>query len=214
MANGDNSTFKFFHYDPSLAAAVLFTVLFAGSTFAHGYQMIRHRSWLMIPLFVGGCCTFFHCSHLALLTELVEWIGYIGRAISCQQTPDWTLGPYIVSTILVLVAPALFAASIYMLLGRIICVTRAEKLSIIRPSRLTKIFVGGDVLSFLMQASGKFSSNPWIEIADQSRWQHDVQQNRLFHFNRTKHNHRRSRPANTVLRFLCSDGYRPPVAHG
>ena len=167
MANDDHSTYRYFHYNPSLAAAVLFTVLFASSTFVHGYQMIRNRSWLMIPLFIGGCCTLVHYSHLALLTGLVEWIGYIGRGISCQQTPDWTLGPYIVSTILVLVAPALFAASIYMLLGRIIVVTRAEKLSIIRPSRLTKMFVGGDVLSFLMQASGKFSSsNRWIGMAD------------------------------------------------
>ena len=88
------------------------------------------------------------------LTNIVESIGYIGRAISSQQTPDWTLGPYIVTAILVLVAPALFAASIYMLLGRVILLAGGERFSMIKQRWLTKIFVGGDVLSFLMQSAG------------------------------------------------------------
>ena len=79
----------------------------------------------------------------------------MARAISCKQTPNWTLGPYIVDTILVLVAPALFAATIYMQLGRIIQLTEGEPYSIVRQSWLTKIFVGGDILSFLMQSGGK-----------------------------------------------------------
>ena len=82
-------------------------------------------------------------------------IGYIARAIACKQTPNWTLGPYIVDTILVLVAPALFAATIYMELGRIIELTKGERYSIVRKKWLTKIFVGGDVLSFLMQSGGE-----------------------------------------------------------
>ncbi|KAF4289688.1 hypothetical protein KXX16_006157 [Aspergillus fumigatus] len=55
---------------------------------------------------------------------------------------------------LLLVAPALFAASIYMELGRIILLVKGEKFAIIRVTWMTKIFVAGDVLSFLMQASG------------------------------------------------------------
>lgn len=89
-----------------------------------------------------------------LLTETVEFIGYIGRALSASQTPDWTLGPYIMQSVLLLVAPALFAASIYMYLGRLIVLVRGEKFSIIRVGWMTKIFVAGDVLSFLMQSSG------------------------------------------------------------
>ena len=49
-------TFKFFHYDPSLAAAVVFTVLFLATTGVHGYQMLKRRAWLLIPFFIGGCC--------------------------------------------------------------------------------------------------------------------------------------------------------------
>jgi hypothetical protein len=75
--------------------------------------------------------------------------------VACNQTPNWTLGPYIIQAVLTLVAPALFAASIYMELGRLVVVLRAEKHSLIRVQWMTKIFVAGDVLSFLMQSAGK-----------------------------------------------------------
>lgn len=59
---------------------------------------------------------------------------------------------------LLLVSPALYAASIYMILGRIIQLVHGEKLSVVRLNWLTKIFVAGDVLSFVMQSSGITSS--------------------------------------------------------
>jgi hypothetical protein len=92
--------------------------------------------------------------HGVLTKWPVEFIGYIGRAASSQETPDWTLGPYIVQTLLLLIAPALFAASIYMTLGKIILLVDGEVHSIIRKRWLTKLFVTGDVLSFLMQGGG------------------------------------------------------------
>ncbi|KAH8587257.1 RTA-like protein [Bisporella sp. PMI_857] len=101
--------------------------------------MVRTRTWYFIPFVVGG---FF------------EWIGYIGRAISSQETPNWTLGPYIIQTIFLLVAPAVFAASIYMELGRIILATDGEAYSLIKKRWLTKVFVAGDILSFMMQSAG------------------------------------------------------------
>lgn len=78
--------------------------------------------------------------------------------MSAQQSPDWTIGPYVMQSTLLLVAPALFAASIYMGLGRIIYLVKGQKFSLIRVNWMTKVFVAGDVLSFLMQASGMFSS--------------------------------------------------------
>ena len=60
-------------------------------------------------------------------------------------------------SLLILVAPALFAASIYMELGRIILLVEGEKHAIIKRRFLTKIFVAGDVLSFITQGSGKTS---------------------------------------------------------
>lgn len=91
---------------------------------------------------------------LTILNNIVEWVGYIGRAWSAKQTPDWTLTPYIIQSVLLLVAPALFAASIYMELGRIILLLDGDKQSIIRRTWLTKLFVLGDISSFMVQSTG------------------------------------------------------------
>jgi hypothetical protein len=56
--------------------------------------------------------------------------------------------------LLLLLAPALYAASIYMILGRLIRLLDAEKYSIIRTRWLTKLFVLGDVVSFAVQGIG------------------------------------------------------------
>lgn len=57
-------------------------------------------------------------------------------------------------TILILLAPPLYAASIYMVLGRLIAYLRAESLSMVSVKWMTKIFVTGDVIAFIMQAAG------------------------------------------------------------
>jgi hypothetical protein len=56
--------------------------------------------------------------------------------------------------ILILVAPALYAASIYMVLGRLIISLGAEHLSFIPVKWMTKAFVIGDIVSFSLQAGG------------------------------------------------------------
>lgn len=82
--------------------------------------------------------------------------------------------------LLLLLAPALFAASIYMVLGRIILLVDGEKSSVIRSKWLTKLFVAGDVLSFLVQSAGKthpFSSFQTVRIKTNlsRRWWTHVQ---------------------------------------
>lgn len=83
---------------------------------------------------------------------VVEVIGYAARAAAHDRTD--ALMPYIIQSLFILLPPALFAASIYMTLGRIINSVNGAHLSIIRPTWLTKIFVGGDVLSFVVQSGG------------------------------------------------------------
>ncbi|KAI9045569.1 RTA1 domain-containing protein [Aspergillus affinis] len=142
MADASNEeyvTFSFYHYDPTKAGAIVFILLFIATTAMHTFQMIKTRTWFFMPFVIGG---FF------------EWIGYIGRAMSSDETPNWTLGPYLLQTLLLLLAPALFAASIYMLMGRIILVLQAESHAMLKKKWLTKIFVTGDVLSFLLQSAG------------------------------------------------------------
>lgn len=57
-------------------------------------------------------------------------------------------------SLLLLVAPALFAASIYIILGRVILLVDGERYSLIRQKWLTTAFVTGDVFSFLIQSGG------------------------------------------------------------
>lgn len=135
-SNGGNN-FVYYRYHPSLAAAVIFMLLFFSTTIFHIYQTGRKRSWFLIPFIIGG---------------IFESIGYIGRIMSSHN--QYTLGPFIMQSLLLLVAPALFAASIYMILGRIIRLTDGERFCFIRPSWMTKIFVAGDVISFFAQGAG------------------------------------------------------------
>ncbi|RAL06701.1 RTA1 domain-containing protein [Aspergillus homomorphus CBS 101889] len=133
------SGFKYYYCNPSLAAAVIFIICFLLPTILHTYQLVRTRTWFFIPFLVGG---------------YIEFIGYCARAVSTKQSPDWTMGPFLVNSLMPLVAPALFAASIYMEPEKLVVVLHAERYSLIRPKWMTKIFVLGDVLSFLLQSGG------------------------------------------------------------
>ncbi|KAJ5327677.1 hypothetical protein N7452_008067 [Penicillium brevicompactum] len=117
--------FKLYHYNPSAGAAVAFAAVFGLTT-----------------CYVNNV-------HLP-----VETFGYLARYASAEETPNWTTKPYIAQSLMLLLAPAFFAASIYMILGRIIRVLNGASCSMVRPSWLTKIFVTGDVLSFLIQSGG------------------------------------------------------------
>lgn len=62
--------------------------------------------------------------------------------------------PFVIQNNMILLAPVLFAASIYMVLGRVIRATKGEAHSIIKPRRLTRLFVMGDILSLAVQGTG------------------------------------------------------------
>jgi uncharacterized membrane protein YhaH (DUF805 family) len=48
--------FKLYRYNPSMAAAVIFIILFFLITALHFYQMMRTRTWIFIPFVIGGVC--------------------------------------------------------------------------------------------------------------------------------------------------------------
>ncbi|RAL16300.1 RTA1 domain-containing protein [Aspergillus homomorphus CBS 101889] len=131
--------YQYYHYNPSPSAAIPFAALFGLTAVVHIWQTVRARTWYLIPFIIGS---------------IFEATGYLCRYISATETPDWTMKPYVGQQLLILLGPSLFAASIYMLLGRIIRVLNAGSISPIRPTWLTKIFVTGDVISFLLQSGG------------------------------------------------------------
>ncbi|KAF5671693.1 RTM1-like protein [Fusarium heterosporum] len=162
------NTFKMYHYHPTEVGAIVFVLLFLVTTLAHTWQLFRYRVYFVIPIIVGGICKYpllpeFDSTptHTNLAKAyhdartIVEIIGYAARYASGKETPNWTLTPYIIQAILLLVAPALFAATIYMELGRIITLVDGEGLALISRKWMTKIFVIGDVLSFVLQGGGK-----------------------------------------------------------
>ncbi|KAF6819278.1 Protein RTA1-like protein 8 [Colletotrichum plurivorum] len=139
-SNYADAAFAFYRYEPSQAGAIAFAVLFAITTVLHVLQMYRTKTWYLTALIVGGVC---------------ETFGFGARAASASDEPGcWGLGPYIMQNVLILIAPAFMAASIYMILGRIVLLTKGEKHSLIKLRWLTKLFVTGDVISLLMQSTG------------------------------------------------------------
>lgn len=87
---------------------------------------------------------------------IVESIGYGSRAASASAEPGcWTLIPYILQTIFILVAPALFGASIYIILGRVVRLTQGEQHTVIPIKWISKTFIMGDIACFSLQSAGK-----------------------------------------------------------
>lgn len=82
----------------------------------------------------------------------VMTVGYIFRYLSAGDTS--ALGPYIAQSLFIILPPSLYAATIYMIYGRLVLFVNAPEASIIRPTLVTKVFVCGDVVAFFMQAGG------------------------------------------------------------
>ncbi|KAM0412858.1 hypothetical protein ACHAPD_007906 [Fusarium lateritium] len=93
-------------------------------------------------------------------------LGYGIRAGAHNRTNK--IMPYATQNMFILVAPALFAASIYMILGRIIRGLNADRHSLLKPTKLTRTFVLGDVLSFMVQGGGAGMSA--IQNTTMAKW--------------------------------------------
>ncbi|KAH8598640.1 RTA1 like protein-domain-containing protein [Bisporella sp. PMI_857] len=126
-----------YQQNPSLPVVATIATLFGLSAGFHIIQLLHNRTWYFVPFTIG--------------TILV---GYAARSINASQTPDWVLVPFLIQTLVPMLGPAPFTASTYVVLGRIIRFVDAEHLSFKSTRSLTKIFVSGDVLSFLVQFLG------------------------------------------------------------
>ncbi|KAE8338225.1 hypothetical protein BDV24DRAFT_176828 [Aspergillus arachidicola] len=123
-------------YVPSIGAAITFLLFYGIATIFHTYRLIKTRTWFCLPFVIGG---------------IFEIYGYGGRCGAYKNTAS--LFSFALSNNGVLLAPALFAASIYMTLSRIIRSVHGEKYSFIPMKWLTRSFVLGDIVSFAVQAS-------------------------------------------------------------
>ncbi|KAK4194250.1 RTA1 like protein-domain-containing protein [Triangularia verruculosa] len=138
-AGGQVPEYRLYDYDPNLPANAVLAVLFSLVTIGQFYLLIRKRTWYFLA-FAIAC--------------LFEAVGYAARCVAVNEAPHFTLTPFLIQTLCILLAPALMAASIYMVLGRLIRLLDAHEYAIVRTNWLTKIFVVGDVLSFMTQSAG------------------------------------------------------------
>ncbi|KAI9172729.1 Protein RTA1 [Paramyrothecium foliicola] len=136
-SNDDGFVYILYHYTPSLPAAIIALAIFAILTTLHLWRLIQHRSLYFIAFIIGG---------------VFQLIGYGFRTWS--HFNEKNVMPFAMQNAYILLAPALYAASIYMILARLIRTCRADHLSLIRVDWVTRIFVGGDIASFSIQASG------------------------------------------------------------
>lgn len=161
------SGYYVWHYVPSIAASVIFTIIFSAITAFHFWKLFKTKVRFTIPFAIGGLCKFppifqnpshpinDHTITITILTHptpTVELVGYAARAACTNQTGK--LMPFIIQSIFVLLAPTLFAAAVYMVLARIIRSVNGEKYSPIRINLVTKIFVTCDILTFFIQGGG------------------------------------------------------------
>ncbi|KAE9374163.1 RTA1-domain-containing protein [Stipitochalara longipes BDJ] len=124
-------------YEPSRTTAYAYMALFALSAFVHFIMMFPLRAAFFIPLILG-------CA--------MEAGGYYCRAWSAANTHK--ILPFVISGLLILAAPPMLAATVYMTFGRIIRNLKAASFSIISPRWLTSLFVLGDVVCLGSQLAG------------------------------------------------------------
>ncbi|RHZ55490.1 hypothetical protein CDV55_105482 [Aspergillus turcosus] len=150
--NGSSPWVEFYPYTPSNTAGYAFMAIFGIATVIHIILMFPYRAAYFIPLILGGICPSTRPIPKANTNPPGETFGYYGRAWSHQDRT--AIGPWALQEILILCAPPFIAATIYMVLGRIIRALDAEHHSAIRTKWLTPLFVLNDVICFLTQIAG------------------------------------------------------------
>lgn len=136
-SNTTHEISPYYGYIPTLYICLIFTGMFALSTFIHLGQAIRYRMWfLLITAFAAGN------------TELIGWAA---RLWSHKQPRNLT--PYLIQTITTGNGPTFLIASYFIILAEIIrrlgpCYSRLQ------PRMYTIIFCGADVFALSIQGVG------------------------------------------------------------
>ncbi|KAF9790457.1 RTA1-domain-containing protein [Thelephora terrestris] len=133
--NSDDT--RFYGYIPSLAATVIFTVLFFFSTIIHLGQSIRYKMWFLLLT--------------AVAAGNFEVTGWAARTYS-HFHPD-KLMPYLIQTVSTINAPTPLVAAYFIILAEIIrrlgpCYSR------LRPKMYSIVFLTADIVALTVQGVG------------------------------------------------------------
>ncbi|KAJ7068463.1 RTA1-like protein [Mycena amicta] len=77
----------------------------------------------------------------------------IATRFGLHKNPE-SKGLYIVEYLFVVLSPCAFIASEYVLLGRLAAYLRCDSHLLVRPRRITLVFISSDITTFLIQAAG------------------------------------------------------------
>ncbi|KAM0273378.1 hypothetical protein ACHAPA_001531 [Fusarium lateritium] len=124
-------------YRPSLAANIVFVVLFSLIGFVHTYLGFRWKSWGFMTGMLLGCIS--------------EIVGYVGR-IMMYYNP-FSFNAFMIQIVCLTVAPVFYTASIYVTLSKTINFLDPT-LSRFKPSLFYWIFIPFDIVCLILQAAG------------------------------------------------------------
>ena len=153
-----NTEWSSYRFKPSTAAAIFFWILFILTTGLHLFQMIRYKTWFFTAFLIGAMSmlslsspppsslSFPSANIIPVMT-----LGYAMRFLSARSPDSVML--YALQSLFIILPPSLYAATLYMIYGRLVLFINLPHASLIRPSLVTKIFVIGDLFSFFTQAS-------------------------------------------------------------
>lgn len=91
-----------YFYRPSLAMNAALTAVFGLSLLCHIAQGVRYKTWSFLLVFVCGA--------------IAEVIGYVARILSWRN--PWDVNAFLAQICCLTIAPAFFAAGIYLCLSR------------------------------------------------------------------------------------------------
>ncbi|KAL3434459.1 RTA1 like protein-domain-containing protein [Aspergillus tetrazonus] len=123
-------------YVPSLAAGIVFLVLFGLTMVGQAVQFAWKRTWWCAVFAVGS---------------LTEVIGWAGRTWSAEC--PYNTNAFLMQITTLIIAPTFYTAGVYVLLGRFIELLGRDS-SILSPRVYLIIFVTCDIISLVVQAIG------------------------------------------------------------
>lgn len=123
-------------YVPSLAAGIVFSLIFLVSGLYHIFRSVQKRR---------------ATSYLLAISAYIELIGWIGRTWSSKCA--YNKIAFLLQITTLVVAPIFVAAAIYVTLGYLIR-TIGQRYSVLRPKIYLWLFLVVDVVSLLIQAGG------------------------------------------------------------
>ncbi|EJD40359.1 RTA1-domain-containing protein [Auricularia subglabra TFB-10046 SS5] len=137
FADPANDPYNPLRYIPSNVLTSVGTALVAAVALAQVYMTVKyHIKWMLVMTL--GCFTFA--------------FGLATRFAFAKHPHSKSI--YIVEYLLIVLSPCAFIAGTYVVLGRLARYLRADKYLLIRPTRVTLVFVLSDVATFLIQALG------------------------------------------------------------